>query len=61
MNGADFVAVVRLTNKDASVVTNPGETCERVDPKSLPWLEEGGLIKRAPRRPAKAPASKLEE
>lgn len=44
MNGSDFCARVELTNKSGHVVADIGETCERVDPSSLPWLLEQGLI-----------------
>jgi hypothetical protein len=45
MNGADYIAVVRLTGKSGKdVKAAPGETCEKVDPRSLPWLVEQGLI-----------------
>lgn len=42
--GARFRAVVRLTDRSGAVVAAPGETCERVNPASLPWLLEQGLI-----------------
>jgi hypothetical protein len=45
LNGADYVATVRLTNKAGDLVfADAGETCERVPPRSLPWLLEGGQI-----------------
>lgn len=44
MNGKDFRARVELTNKANTVVAAVGETCERVDPKSLGWLFEQKLI-----------------
>jgi hypothetical protein len=50
LNGKDYVARQTLTGKpgrfypEAGVVAMPGDTCERVDPKSLPWLLEQGLI-----------------
>jgi hypothetical protein len=55
--GADFVAVVRLTNKAGAVLAAPGDTCERVPAASLEWLERDGLIKRA-ERPRRKPAAK---
>ena len=48
MNGKDYVAVVRLSAKDDRTLAAPGESCERVDPKSLGWLLEQGLIVPAP-------------
>jgi hypothetical protein len=45
MNGADYLAQVELYDKERDeVVAAPGETCERVNPISLPWLAEQGLI-----------------
>jgi hypothetical protein len=55
MKGADYVATERLTNRAGAVVAAKGETCERVDPKSLPWLLDGGHI--AP-KPTRAKTSK---
>jgi hypothetical protein len=45
--GADFVAVIRLTNKAGEVLAMPGETCERVPEVSLAWNEAKGRIRRA--------------
>lgn len=43
--GSQYTAVVRLTDKSGhSVVAMPGESCERVNPISFPWLLEQGLI-----------------
>ncbi len=44
LNGKDFRARVELTNKANQSVAHVGETCERVDPKSLGWLFEQKLI-----------------
>lgn len=44
LDGKDFRARVELTNKANDVVAAVGETCERVDPKSLGWLFEQRLI-----------------
>lgn len=45
LNGADFVAVVRLTNKaGTTVLAMPGATCEEVPASSLGWLLEQGLV-----------------
>lgn len=44
LNGKDFRARVELTNKDNLVVAAMGETCERVNPDSLPWLLDQHLI-----------------
>jgi hypothetical protein len=51
LNGKYFVSVgelVELRNGCIVVVAAPGETCERVDPSSLPWLYEQGAIVPAP-------------
>lgn len=45
MNGTEYVALVRLSNKANETTAMPGETCERVAESSLPWLAEQGLIK----------------
>jgi hypothetical protein len=46
--GKDYRALVTIRGKqpDGSllIVAEPGETCERVDPKSLGWLAEQGYI-----------------
>lgn len=47
MNPADFVAVVRLTNRAGDVLAAAGASCERVPADSLGWLLEQGLIRRA--------------
>jgi hypothetical protein len=53
MNGADYIATTPLYGKknhfyqQDGVVAEVGETCERVDPDSLPWLIDQGLIKTA--------------
>jgi hypothetical protein len=45
INGADYVAVVRLTNKGGDVVfAAEGESCDNVPAQSLPWLIEQGLV-----------------
>lgn len=45
MNGIEYVAMVRLTNKAGDVVfAEYGETCERVPEASLPWLADQNLI-----------------
>lgn len=44
VNGADYRAVVRLSDKGGATVAESGETCERVNPASLPWLIEQRLI-----------------
>lgn len=44
MNGTDFRARVELTNKAGQLLADVGQTCERVDPNSLPWLLAQGLI-----------------
>ncbi len=47
--GADFVAVVRISNRDDETLAAPGETCERVPPHLLALFEQRGNIKRAER------------
>lgn len=48
MNGADYIATVRLSDKGDDTLAAPGESCDRVPPASLPWLLEQGLIVTAP-------------
>jgi hypothetical protein len=42
--GAAYVAVVRLTSKDRTVLADVGASCERVPAASLTWLIDQGLI-----------------
>lgn len=51
MNGADFVAVVRLSNRENETLALPGETCDRIPASSLAWLAEQGLVSERPRAP----------
>lgn len=44
-----YVARVRLTDRSGRVLAEVGESCQRVDPVSLPWLLEQGLIAPAAR------------
>ena len=44
MNGADYLATVRLSTKQNETLAEPGEPCERVPASSLPWLAAQGLI-----------------
>lgn len=44
MNGANYIAQVRLSTKQDELLALPGETCDRVPASSLPWLAEQGLI-----------------
>jgi hypothetical protein len=44
VNGRDYVALVRLSNKDDEALADVGERCDRVPPSSLPWLLETGRI-----------------
>ena len=46
LNGREFTAHVRLTNREGHVLARVGNTCEHVDISSLPWLEEQGYITR---------------
>jgi hypothetical protein len=50
VNGADYVAAVRLSAADDTTLAEPGDTCDRVPAVSLPWLLEQGLIAEASRR-----------
>ncbi len=43
---SDFVAVVRISNRDDETLAAPGETCERVPPHLLELFEQRGNIKR---------------
>ncbi len=38
MTGADYVALVRLTDLPGNVLAMPGERCDKVPESSLPWL-----------------------
>jgi hypothetical protein len=53
LNGADFVAVVRITNKPGDVLAAIGESCAKVPEKSLGWLEKSGRIRRREKPAAK--------
>lgn len=48
LNGAEFIALRELFSKNAAgvftKVADIGQTCERVDPKSLPSLYASGKI-----------------
>lgn len=46
LNGADFVALVRLTDKPGNVLALPGKSCAKVPAASLGWLERKGKIRR---------------
>ncbi|KKL14586.1 hypothetical protein LCGC14_2514200 [marine sediment metagenome] len=45
--GADYTAVVRLSNKGNRTLALPGESCESVPSVSLDWLLRSGKIKLA--------------
>lgn len=55
-DGAGYLAKTRLTTPSGDVLANEGETCERVDPSSLGWLAEQGLIVPVPETEAKDPS-----
>lgn len=55
MTGKDFVALVRLSNKENVTVADVGETCERVLASSLPWLLEHGHIRAIDKPPSARP------
>jgi hypothetical protein len=44
MNGADYIATVRLSTKQNETLAEPGERCDQVPTASLEWLAEQGLI-----------------
>lgn len=44
MKGADYVAVVRITDRAGKVTAAPGASCEHVPAESLSWLLEAGAI-----------------
>jgi hypothetical protein len=46
LNGRDFIAIRRLSNKADVTLADVGETCERVPASSLPALLDGGKIRR---------------
>lgn len=48
MNGAEYIAMVRLSDTDDRTLAAPGETCERVPVESLGWLLDQKLVERAP-------------
>lgn len=49
LTGADYVAVKsRLTDADGAELAAIGQTCERVNPDSLPWLLAQGYIEPKP-------------
>lgn len=52
MNGADYVALRRLSNKADETLAAVGETCERVPASSLPGLLASGKILYLPQQPA---------
>lgn len=49
MTGADYRALVRVSNKADETLALPGETCARVPAEALGWLLESGKIEVAPR------------
>ena len=53
MNGRDYIAQGELYDKPRRmIVARPGDTCERVNPKSLGWLEAQGYIVKREQAPA---------
>ena len=48
MNGREWRAAVRLTDREGKVVADAGGTCERVNPSSLPVLRDIGWITPVP-------------
>lgn len=45
LRGSDYVACGDLHDAVRGLVAAAGDTCEDVDPRSLPWLLEQGLIR----------------
>ncbi len=56
LSGADFVAIVRISNRENETLAAVGQTCERVPANALESLERRGRIKRAPQGGAEAVA-----
>ena len=52
MNGADYVALRRLSTRDDETLAVVGETCDRVPASSLPGLLASGKILYVPQQPA---------
>ena len=44
MNGADYIAKVRISGEDDETLAAPGEACDAVPSTSLGWLLEQGYI-----------------
>ena len=44
VNGGDYCATTRLTNRDGDVLAEVGQTCEKVPAESLGWLIDQNLI-----------------
>jgi hypothetical protein len=61
LKGADFIAVVRLTNAKGIVLAAVGKSCEKVPESSLGWLERDGLIRRQEPRHAELRRGKATE
>ena len=52
MNGADYVALRRLSTRDDETLAVVGETCDRVPASSLPGLLASGKILHLPQQSA---------
>lgn len=44
LSGSDYIAKVRLSDKENNTLAEEGETCEKVPAESLPWLAKQKLI-----------------
>lgn len=55
LEGKDYVARVRLSDREDRTLAVPGETCEHVSPASLEWLLAQELIEPVPHIPPAAP------
>ena len=44
INGGDYQATTRLTNRQGEVLAEIGQTCEQVPAESRGWLVAQGLI-----------------
>ncbi len=51
LEGADFVAIVRISSRDDETLAAPGQTCERVPAHLLALFEQRGNIKRIAEEP----------
>lgn len=55
LNGADYVAIKRVSDVRNKTLAMPGETCERVPASALDWLLKQDHIRRKPDVERRAP------